>query len=180
MKKFCSVILAILLIGSYCLFAVASGETESDTNPQSSTHSTTISNDGDSQDVVSTEKTENDTKLGNYNVEIKSYRFASTFDGKPAIIITYSFTNNDDDSVAFYLALDDVAFQNGVGLNEAFLLESDANYSSDDQLKEIKKGATIDVEIAYELNDTTTDVEVEVKELISFSNKKVTKIFKIA
>ena len=47
-------------------------------------------------------------------------------------------------------------------------------------MKEIKKGATLDVEVAYELNDATTDVEIEVKELFSFSEKVITKTFKIA
>ena len=40
-----------------------------------------------------------------------------------------------------------------------------------------KKG--FDVEVAYELNDTTTDIEVEVKELFSFSDKTITKTFSI-
>lgn len=67
-----------------------------------------------------------------------------------------------------------------MGLNEAYLLADDANYSSDNQTKEIKKGASLDVEVAYELNDTTSDVEVEVKELFSFSDRTITKTFSIA
>ena len=42
------------------------------------------------------------------------------------------------------------------------------------------KGATIEVEVAYELNDTTTDIEVEVSELISFNDSMITKTFSIA
>ena len=44
----------------------------------------------------------------------------------------------------------------------------------------IKAGVSLDVEVAYELNDTTTDIEVEVKELISFDDDLVTKTFSIA
>ena len=51
---------------------------------------------------------------------------------------------------------------------------------SDNETKEIKKGATLDVEVAYVLNDTTTDLEVEVKELISFNDSVVKKTFSIA
>ena len=64
--------------------------------------------------------------------------------------------------------------------NEAYVLKESANYEPDNQTKEIKKGATIEVEVAYELNDTTIDIEVEVKELFSFSDKTITKTFSIS
>ena len=70
-------------------------------------------------------------------------------------------------------------YQNGVGLNSAFVLDDSANYSSDNQTKEIKKGASIEVEVAYELNDTTSDIEVEVEELFSFDDTVIKKTFSI-
>ena len=162
MKKFLCIMLAIVLVGAYCLFAVASSESESESQ-------------GDGE----VEKNENKSNLGSYAVEIKSCRLAKDYEGKDVVIVTYNFTNNDDDSVAFYIAFNDAVYQNGVGLNEAYLLDDSANYSSDNQMKEIKKGASLDVEIAYTLNDTITDIEVEVKELISFNNKVISKTFKI-
>lgn len=71
-------------------------------------------------------------------------------------------------------------YQDGVGLNTAIIIDDNASYSSDNQLKKIKKGASLDVEVAYELNDTTTDIEVEVKEFISFNDKTIKKTFSIA
>ena len=65
-------------------------------------------------------------------------------------------------------------------MNSAYILDDSANYSSDNQTKNIQKGATLDVEVAYMLNDNTTDIVVEVKEFISFNDKKITKTFKIA
>lgn len=165
MRKFLCILLAVLLIGVYCMCAIASGESESES---------------ENQGEGSVEKNEDNSNLGNYSVEIKNCRLAKSFDDKPVVIVTYGFTNNDDDSAAFYVAFDDAAYQNGVGLNKAYILDDSANYSADNQTKEIKKGATLDVEVAYELNDTTTDVEIEVKELFSFSEKLITKTFKIA
>lgn len=78
------------------------------------------------------------------------------------------------------VAFDDAAYQGGVGLNGAYFLSDSAKYSADNQTKEIKKGASIEVEVAYELNDTTTDVEVEVKELFSFDNTTIKKTFAIS
>ena len=122
-----------------------------------------------------------DTKsnLSNYGIVIESCRLAEDYSGKPVVIVKYKFTNNDKDPTSFMWTLEDKAFQDGVGLNKSYILDDSANYSSDNQTKEIKQGASIYVEVAYELNDTTSDVEIEVSELISFSDKKITKKFTI-
>ena len=119
------------------------------------------------------------TTLGDYTVEILSCRLAEDYEGKPVAIVKYSFTNNSDSAQSFMIAFDDAAFQNGVGLNEAYFLSESANYSSDNQMKEIKTGATIEVEAAYLLNDNTTDVEIEVSELFSLDDKVISKTFRI-
>ena len=119
----------------------------------------------------------NKANLGDYNVVISSCRLAEDYTGAPIAIVKYSFTNVSDDSAAFMFSVDANAFQNGIGLNECYIAKDSANYSSDNQTKEIKKGATLDVEVAYKLNDTTTPVEIEVSEFISFIDRKVTKTF---
>ena len=63
--------------------------------------------------------------------------------------------------------------------DECYFVDDSANYSSANQTKEIKQGVSLDVEIAYELNDTTTDIEVEISELFSFSDRKIQKTFSI-
>ena len=117
--------------------------------------------------------------LGDYEVVIASCRLAEDYKGKPVVIVKYEFTNNGDDPAAFWVSLDAEVYQNGIGLNECIFVDDSANYSSDNQTKEIKKGAKLSVEVAYVLNDTTTPIDVEVSELISFSDKKVTKTFTI-
>ncbi len=166
MKKLLTIILALCILGTFVIFALGSGS--SDDNDQETQSS-----------VDSTEKPEeNSNTLGDYAVDIVSYRLAKDYEGKDVVIVKYHFTNvKNDNAQAFYIALDDTVYQNGVSLNNAYFLSDDADYNSDNQTKEIKKGASIDVEVAYELNDTTTDIEVEVKELISFNEKTVTKTF---
>lgn len=127
-------------------------------------------------------KAENDTSnsnLGNYTVDIASCRIAKDYEGKPVVIVKYNFTNNSDKEEAFDYTFDENVYQNGVGLNEAYVLDDSANYNDDNQTKKIKKGTTLEVEVAYKLNDTETDIEVEVKELFSFNNDKITKTFSI-
>ncbi|MBE6796933.1 MAG: DUF5067 domain-containing protein [Ruminococcaceae bacterium] len=158
MKKLLTLLLAVILVVTFGAFALGSGE------------------DGESDQGSGNADT---TDIGDYSVVIDSCRLAKDFEGDNVVIVKYKFTNNADDAAAFYLTFDDAVYQNGVGLNEAYVLKDSANYSADNQTKEIKKGATLDVEVAYELNDNTTDVEVEVKELFSFSDKTIKKTFKI-
>lgn len=168
MKKILSLVLVLAVLFSFGLFALGSGSSDDEGTA-----------DQGSGNAAATEQ--DNTTLGDYSVEIKSCRLAKDFADKDVVIVTYNFTNvNDDDPTAFYIAFEDTVFQGGVGLNEAYILADDANYSADNQTKEIKKGASLEVEVAYELNDTTTDVEVEVKELISFSDKVLKKTFTIA
>lgn len=164
MKKL-SLLLAVLLVICFSFFAMASGQEEN----------------ADQGKDAATAEAEDNNELGDYSVTIDSCRLAKDYEGKYVAIVKYTFTNNnDDDPTAFYIAFEDAAYQGGVGLNKAFFLAESANYNADNQTKEIKKGSSIEVEVAYTLNDTTTDVEIEVKELISFDDKTITKTFTIA
>ena len=158
MKKLLALILAIVLVATFGIFALGSGE--------------------DSESDQGSGNADN-TEIGDYSVVIDSCRLAKDYEGKNVVIVKYKFTNNADDAAAFYLTFDDAVYQNGVGLNEAYVIKDNANYNADNKTKEIKKGASLDVEVAYELNDNTTDIEVEVKELFSFSDKTIKKTFKI-
>ena len=166
MKK-SKILLAVLLCLLFVLFAVASGDDSSTTVDQGS-------------DSAETNQAVNDSALGDYSLEILDSRMAKDFEGKDVIIVKYKFTNNNNDTAtAFFTAFEDAAFQNGIGLNEAFVLDNSANYSADNQTKEIKKGASLEIEVAYELNDTTSDVVIEVSELFSLDDKTIQKTFKI-
>ncbi len=168
MKKFLTIILALCIVGTFFIFALGSGSTDENNNANQGTGSAEKNN------------SENSNALGDYTVDIVSCRLAKDYEGKDVVIVKYHFANvNGNSAQAFYIAIDDNVYQNGVGLNEAYVLNDDANYSSDNQMKEIKKGASIDVEVAYVLNDATTDIEVEVKELFSFDDKVITKTFTI-
>ena len=114
-----------------------------------------------------------DGKIGKYNVTIKDYRITEDSSGGNILIITYTFTNNSDESMAFMYAIEDKCFQNGVELGDVFTSWGIDDYSFDNQSKEIKPGISLDVQVAYELNDTTTDVEVELDKYFSWTDSKI-------
>lgn len=120
-----------------------------------------------------------DNEVGSYQVEIKNARITEDYEGKPVVVITYGFTNNSDNPASFGVAIEDAVFQNDIGLNEALFLNDNDSYSSDNQIKEIKTGASLDVEVAYELNDSESDIVVEVKELFGWNDDIVTRTFSI-
>lgn len=160
MKK-TKLLIAILLIAVFAVFAL--GSSDSDTDDQGS------------QNVNS-----NQGNLGDYNVDINGCRVAQDYEGKPVIIIQYTFKNvADDDAASFAWSISDKVYQNGVELEKAYSLDDSANYNSENKSTNIKMGTSIEVEVAYELKDTTADVEVELGELISFDNKSVKKTFKL-
>lgn len=183
MKKLISVLLAILLIATFALFAIASGEEETVSQGEGSVadNAEDEKTDDASEPEAADTTVGDDSSLGKYSVVIDSCRLATDYEGKPVVIVKYIYTNvSNDTPTSFMVAFDEGVYQNGVGLNETFMVDDSAGYSSDNQMKEIKAGATLEVEVAYDLNDTTTPVEVEVKELISFSDKTITKTFTIA
>ncbi|MBQ3075846.1 MAG: DUF5067 domain-containing protein [Clostridia bacterium] len=164
MKKIITLILAISIAATFAILAMGSTTEESGT------------------DLGTGEAAEkgSDNNIDQFSVDILSCRLAKDYEGKPIVIVKYSFTNNGEQAQSFSVAFDDAVFQNGIGLNESWVVAEDANYSADNQSKEIQKGATLEVEVAYELNDTTTDINVEISALFSFDESKITKTFPIA
>ncbi len=148
-------------------------------NNDNETLSSTASKNDISSNETASKKEAIDGSLGEYNVNIKSCRLAKDYEGKDIVIVNYGFKNNSEDSASFTFAISDKVFQNGVGLNKCYTVADSAKYSSDNQSKDIKKGAAIDVEVAYTLNDDKTPIEIECSELISFSDEKITKKFNI-
>jgi len=119
------------------------------------------------------------SNLGDYNIKIASCRFSEDFEGEPVVIVKYTFTNNSEENASFLWSVDANAFQDGIELEESYFLDDSANFSSDNQDKEIKPGAKINVEVAYLLLNTENEIEIEVSEYLSFSDKKITKSFPV-
>lgn len=112
-----------------------------------------------------TEQPAEEKASSKYVVTIDGSTVTTDYEGKPAIIVDYTFTNNSDDATSFAVACSQKAFQNGVQLETAVVLDDLGN----GYLAEIKPGATTSARMAYSLADES-DVTVEVKELISFDD----------
>lgn len=145
-----------------------SSEQETDTSAAESTTATTAA----ASDVSG-------GKLGDYYVEIVSYRIGKDYEDKPAIFITYNFTNNSSEAASFMWSTSETLFQDGIQLDSAIVYD-DPKYDSESSMREIKPGVTIPVESAFILRNTSSPVDVEVSELISLDDAKVTKTFNLS
>lgn len=100
-----------------------------------------------------------------YAVTIDSATLGTDYQGNPAVIVTYSWTNDSDKATSFAVALHAKCFQDGVQCDTAIVTGTDSNY-----MTEIKPGASTTVQLAYTVSGTS-DVTVEVTELISLSSE---------
>lgn len=98
-----------------------------------------------------------------YEVTIGTLTQIADYNGDPAAKITFSFTNNSDETAAFMSSVRVEAYQDGQQLEIAFVTSGDVNMES--TTTKIKTGTSLDVEQAYKLI-SSSDVEVEVYPLI--------------
>lgn len=162
MRKASSLICSLLLSLALTACSTPSSDTGT-TNATVETNQITQAKSSDQKDSGT---------VGSYAITIKSATIGKSFDGKQAVIITYDFTNNHPEATSFLSAISDIVYQNGIQL-ESTVISND----NDNWMKNIKTGATLEITRAYVLQDTTNPVDVEITELISFSNEKITKTF---
>jgi hypothetical protein len=107
--------------------------------------------------------------IGSHKVSILSYTLAEDYEGNPAAVITYEWTNNSDKTMNFMFAFQYQLFQNGIECQSAILTDTEG-YDADTQLTDIRPGATLTVQSAFALKDKTNPIEIEVSELTSLDS----------
>ena len=111
------------------------------------------------------EAEQEETVQSDYAVTIDGSSTTTDYEGNPAMIVDFTFTNNSDEATSFAVACSQKAFQNGVQLETAIVMDDLGN----GYMAEIKPGATTQARLAYALTDES-DVTVEVSELFSLDD----------
>lgn len=140
--------------------------TETTASTDNNAESVTSSSDNTSNSNGESESATETTKR--YGVTIDSCEFSTDYEGNKAAVVTYTFTNNSDDATSFTVAVLDKAFQNGVELESAY----GTNWDSSNSLKDIKPGASIQVQAAFVLDDAS-DITIEVEDWLTWSSDKL-------
>ncbi|MHB1152062.1 MAG: DUF5067 domain-containing protein [Eubacteriales bacterium] len=101
-------------------------------------------------------------------IKIVSARKTIDYEDSPAIVVTYEYTNNGKDAKSFMFSVKDTVFQSGIECSTTYAAYDDDTFSSDNQSKDIKPGATLTVDCLYKLNDETSNVDVEIAKILEF------------
>ena len=117
--------------------------------------------------------------LGDYNASIGRAVFAADSEGNPAIVITYSWTNNGEEPASAMMKMLEKAYQDGVQLTAAVMGE-DSGYPLEVRTQEVAPGATVDIPCAFTLADDTAPVEFELSELFSLTNDVLARTYDLA
>lgn len=151
MKKYLSLLLAILLVFS---LAACGNVDDKDTKDDKDATTGEITND---KNVGKT------YTLGDYVIEYKSAKIASDDEGYISVIITMGFTNNSDSEASCSDDLYAKAEQNGE-------LMSYAGLSADEYYQKIANpGETIDVTFGYMLNPLDYDGNINYTDVITLT-----------
>ncbi len=160
MKKIVSLLLALVM----ALSLIACGGNNTDTP------------DPVDKNPVANEdpKDESNGSLGDYAVKFTGYSLAKDYEGNDAIIVSYDFTNNSAEATSSMTALIIRAYQDGIELSSAILMDAPDGYDAESEMKNIKTGATLNCQTAFVLSSVTSPVEIEAEELFGFSDAQVT------
>ena len=117
--------------------------------------------------------------LGDFLVSIDGYVLTQDYEGKPAVVINFTWANNSEETTSFAFALNSQVFQNDIECETAIVADTSV-YNAENYLKDIKPGASLAVQLAYVLQDGDNPISVELKELFSLDDETVTQAFEIA
>lgn len=107
--------------------------------------------------------------IGEYHVALLSLERAKEYNGNPAVVLTIMFTNNGKDDDSYSLSIRTGLFQNGIELSRAISIDKEIDTWG--PLKDIRPGASLEIQEAYVLIDENAPIEIEFGKLFDFSKE---------
>lgn len=93
-------------------------------------------------------------------LKFTNYEITTDYEGNPAIIVYYDYTNKKDETSFAQMTFYPQVFQNGIECEMAFTMND--NESLSNSSKEIQKGTTLNIAYIYKLQDTQNSVTIQV------------------
>lgn len=159
---------------SLCLCLTACGNSATVSAPtQETAKPVEISETTTATEVMTAETTaETEPELTtdpDFDVKILSCSIDYDYKDQAFLLVEYEFINHTEKAAAFYLNVDDTAYQNGIECESVFMADSvDSGASQND----IKPEVPYKFKEGYVLADLETPVEIECLPLMSFGNFK--------
>ena len=170
MKKILTLIMSAILVFG---LAACGGSEEPVTEPQG-----TEAQGTEVQEPATEEKKEETKDDGVIDLVTETctmtytkHEVSKDWDGNDCLIFYFNYTNNGEEASSAMVDTFVQCFQNGIECETAILEED--NKGIDNYMKDIKPGVTLEVAIAYVLEDMS-EVEIEAAEAFSFDDIKDT------
>lgn len=154
--------LAMIFAAFMAMSLVACGNS---TSPQDSTGGETAETQQETPEEPAEPATTDSGAVGDYDVTIGDCAFGTDYEGNNMIVVNYDFTNNSEETIAPIWALSIQAFQDGVELEIAMVLD-DTVYDAAIAQKELQPGASMSGCQSAFVMTSDSPVEVEVAPLI--------------
>ena len=121
-------------------------------------------------------KDSNLIKLGDYELLYKGACIMEDSDGNDAIVLTLDFTNNGKENASYLWSVDETVMQNGVELEVATVFTDYDTFETviEGQFADVAPGITLEVQTAFVLNDTTSEIKVTFEELLGSKKGTIT------
>lgn len=131
-----------------------------------STQGTNSGDAGTSDSKEAQQAQESVEQASDFAVTIDAVEKTSDYQGNPAVIVSFTYTNNSDEATSMIASTRVELYQGGVQQDLAVVpdLDTSASYNN------VKPGVSVPVQLAYTVNDDS-DIDVEVYELISLDKK---------
>lgn len=117
--------------------------------------------------------------VGNFNVSIQSVRRTKDYQGKDAVVVKYSWTNNSNATTSALASLLPYCYQDGIQLDPATLGDNDNHDLIQAEYKNVQPGKSLTCESAYLLSGKESKVDVNISDIASLGENKVTASFSI-
>lgn len=157
--------LAALSMAAILLTVGCGGTPETTTAPAATTEAAAPAETSEAAAPAETTEAAAPAADAEFVVTIDGSRVTKDYEGNPALVVDYTFTNNSEETTSFMLAAHSKAFQDGVQLEVAMIMD-DANFSVENGMKDLRPGTSLAIQEAFVLT-SESDVELEVEEFLS-------------
>ncbi len=169
-------VIVVLAAAGAVFFLFGRGSLTDKTNPGSPSSAAQSPQPSPKSDAPTSTPADRSGALGDYYVEIQDAFLAEDYQGHPAIVITYQWTNNSDQTTNAMSVLLENAYQNGVQMDGAIVV-STPGYQSGTSIRNLRPGTSASVHRAFLLSDASSPVEFEVSEFIRSSGDVLSAVF---
>ena len=115
-------------------------------------------------------------KLGKIELDYLGAEIMKDTDGKDALVISLSFTNNGKEDASYIWSVSEEAVQGKEALSTTMVVLNPFTYetTTDSQLLTAKPGETLDIRTAFLLEDRETPVKITFSQLLGKKSGKIT------